>query len=535
MKYAILLSLSLSLALFSCIPSDKEQDATEDIIVGEGPVVVSFKNSLDIDTNFKSFSARANDSTSTYRIDIATLFYDDTQAALNNFSDKQDLPFETLRVTPTKDLLIFKHAINYFDDEEYLLQKGDSVQIEYSNKRPKIIIQNRKILKYDIGFDSLVRSYFKKDEYSPKGKYSNARSLARIEFMSNKKIQDKYKNLTYKQRGENNHRLTSDVRSRFYQKTKNYLSKENSLLDSLKSIKEISTVPYQFYKERNKYLVHLLDLQTAHLTKPQITAILEEHQPNRFGYPDIYYQQFLEAASGKYFEEKADFVDNARPSPLDYKKVFDQIATSSLLPEKDRNYLLTKEIKRIQGTFSHDDFITYFKKYEAKVKDTSLVNAVREDFALEFDDRRSETTSVVLTDLAGKKLTLDDVKAKHRGKVIYVDFWASWCMPCREAMPASADLRKALKGKEVVFVYLSIDGSITPWKRASTAENLDKYPDNYLVVNSKTSEFLKQNKLSEIPRYMIFDKTGRLTHANASRVESGGTGLLLTQLADKPK
>lgn len=198
------------------------------------------------------------------------------------------------------------------------------------------------------------------------------------------------------------------------------------------------------------------------------------------------------------------------------------------------DYLLTKVIKRIHGTFSHEDFLTYFKLYEGKVKDTSLVNSVREDFALEFDDRRSETASVVLTDLTGKKLTLDDVKARHKGKVIYVDFWASWCGPCREAMPASADLRKTLKDKNVAFVYLSIDGSIKSWQKASEAERLSNYADNYLVVNTQTSTFLKQNKLSEIPRYMVFDKTGRLTHAKAPRVESGEVGLLLSTLADKP-
>ncbi|MBU1822409.1 MAG: TlpA family protein disulfide reductase [Bacteroidetes bacterium] len=312
------------------------------------------------------------------------------------------------------------------------------------------------------------------------------------------------------------------------------MKKENSLLDSLKSIKEISLVPYHFYKERNKYLGHLLDVQTDHLSRPQITAILKEHQLNRFGYPDIYYQQFLEAVGEKYIEEKVGFIDDNKPSERDYKQAFRQIDTSSLFPEKDRNYLLTKEIKRIHGTSSHDDFITYFKLYEGKVKDTALVNSARKDFALEFDDQRSETASVVLTDNNGKKLTLDEVKAKHKGKVIYVDFWASWCGPCRQAMPASADLRKALQSKNVVFVYLSIDGSITPWQRASTAENLAKYPENYLIVNSQTSDFLKQNKLSEIPRYMIFDKTGRLTHARAPRVESGEVGLLLSALADKP-
>lgn len=534
MKTTLFLLLSMSFALFSCVSDDKEDDGLENIVVGEGPVVVSFKNPHDIDTRLHFFRAESKDTTWIGKMELATLFYDNTQSTLNAASDKPILVSDTLTLTPGKDFLIFRHSVNYFDANEYVLQKGDSVQVEYKHKRPQITLKNRKILRHDSDFDSLARSYFKQDEYSPLGKYREAYGLAMSAFFSNKAALSENESLTTNQRTNRNLRLIADVRNKLYAKTKTYLSKENSLLDSLKSIKKLSTVPYHFYKERNKYLGHLLDLQTDRLAKPQITTILNGHQENRFGYPDIYYQKFLEAVSDKYIEEKVDFVDNNKPSPLDYRQVFDQVDTSSLFSEKDRNYLLTKEIKRIQGTFSHDDFLTYFKKYEAKVKDTSLVNSVRNDFALEFDDRRSETASVVLTDLGGKQLTFDEVKARHKGQVIYVDFWASWCGPCRGAMPASADLRKALKGKDVVFVYLSIDGSITPWKKASTAEKLANYSENYLIVNAKTSDFLKQNKLSSIPRYMIFDKTGRLTHANAPRVESGGVGLLLTTLADKP-
>lgn len=534
MKTIFALSIIASFGLFSCNPASQQDPDFEGTPLKDGPVVLSFKNPQDVETHFTFFSASKNDSTWIGKMPLATLFYDNTQTSLNNFSDKPDLVFDTLTINPAKDFQIFRHLVNYFDVNEYVLQKGDSVQIEYKNKKPQLTFQNRKTLKYDTDFDSLTRSYFKQDHYSPLGKYLDARAFALSTYMSTKKVINENNTLAYSKKSERNLRFVADFRNKIYAEAKSYLRKENGLLDSLKSIKELSAVPYYFYKERNKYLGHLFDVQTDHLAKPQITAILREHKVNRFEYPDIYYQQFLEAIGEKYVEEKVDFLDDNKPSPRNFKQVFDQIDTSTLFPEKDRNYLLTKEIKRIHDTFSHDDFITYFKKYESRVNDAILVKSVREDFVLEFDDRRSETASVVLTDLKGQELTFDDVKSRHKGKVIYVDFWASWCGPCREAMPASADLRKVLKGKDVVFVYLSIDGSIKPWQRASEAEKLGNYAENYLIVNSQTSDFLKQNKLSEIPRYMIFDKTGRLTHANAPRVESGKAGLLLTTLAAKP-
>src|SRR5690606_10812306 len=117
------------------------------------------------------------------------------------------------------------------------------------------------------------------------------------------------------------------------------------------------------------------------MTRPQITAVLKKHQPNQYGYPDIYYQQFLEAVEQKYIVEKTDVtIDKEGYTNQDFKSFFHQIDTSTLFPKKDRDYLLMREIGRIGNNYSHDDFITYFKKYQTKVKDTSLVKSVREDF-----------------------------------------------------------------------------------------------------------------------------------------------------------
>jgi thiol-disulfide isomerase/thioredoxin len=144
-----------------------------------------------------------------------------------------------------------------------------------------------------------------------------------------------------------------------------------------------------------------------------------------------------------------------------------------------------------------------------------------------------DSSAVQLIDPAGAKLTLDDLKKRHAGKILVVDFWASWCGPCRETMPGAKKLIEAMKGKDIAFVYLSIDKDASRWTKASNEEKLDTYAENYLVTNQNSARFLKEQNLTFIPRAMIFDKAGRLMVPNG---HLGGMDQLeqFTKLAAKP-
>ena len=116
----------------------------------------------------------------------------------------------------------------------------------------------------------------------------------------------------------------------------------------------------------------------------------------------------------------------------------------------------------------------------------------------------------------GQKITLAKLLAEHRGKVIYLDFWASWCAPCLMEMPASAALRQYYHGKPVTFLYLSIDEDHQDWQRA-TAQFLPKTAPHYRFTNHKTAQFLKRFAVTSIPRYILLDKYGIMRYAEALR------------------
>src|SRR5690606_14264937 len=100
-------------------------------------------------------------------------------------------------------------------------------------------------------------------------------------------------------------------------------------------------------------------------------------------------------------------------------------------------------------------------------------------------------------------------------KVIYVDLWASWCMPCRAVMPASIDLRENYKDDPINFVYISIDSKYTDWEKASEDESLSDYENSFLLLSPKTAALPKEIALTTIPRYLIFNKKGTLVFDNA--------------------
>jgi thiol-disulfide isomerase/thioredoxin len=116
----------------------------------------------------------------------------------------------------------------------------------------------------------------------------------------------------------------------------------------------------------------------------------------------------------------------------------------------------------------------------------------------------------------GRKITLAQLLAQHRGKVIYLDLWASWCLPCLMEMPASATLRQHYQGKPVTFLYLSIDDDQQKWQRAM-AQLPSQTALHYRFTSHKTAQFLKRFAVNSVPRYILLDKYGIMRYAEAPR------------------
>ena len=125
-----------------------------------------------------------------------------------------------------------------------------------------------------------------------------------------------------------------------------------------------------------------------------------------------------------------------------------------------------------------------------------------------------------MIDLQGQTVSLANLK----GKVLYIDIWATWCKPCIAEFPFSKQLVRSFNGSNnVEFVYLSIDEDISKWKSFISRNpdlngfHVNQQPDN------KGADAWDILNLAGIPKYIIVDTEGNVVTMNASRPSDKAT------------
>ena len=167
-----------------------------------------------------------------------------------------------------------------------------------------------------------------------------------------------------------------------------------------------------------------------------------------------------------------------------------------------------------------NQFITRFNyadNYEAGLKemqDATDNYSLDAKYLDEFKTRKSAIPGqafppeVVLKDANGKVVDI----SQFRGKYVYIDLWASWCVPCIKEIPYLQELEKSCGRDDIVFLSVSVDQKKAAWDKKRTELKLH----GNQLWDSKDN-LCKSLNVTGIPFFIVYDKEGKLFHYNAPR------------------
>ena len=144
------------------------------------------------------------------------------------------------------------------------------------------------------------------------------------------------------------------------------------------------------------------------------------------------------------------------------------------------------------------------------------------------------SATFTFADLAGKSHSLGE----YRGKVVVLNFWATWCFPCREEMPMLNKLAPEFRGKSVEFLAVSLDDSASQPK---IPRFIEKKKISLPLFTGGTSKTLTQFELGNVvPATVIFDRDGLpvfriLGEASRKDIASRVEWLVSDRAGKKPK
>jgi thiol-disulfide isomerase/thioredoxin len=389
----------------------------------------------------------------------------------NNFKKN-----DTVVIHSTKSIVL-SHGYRLNQYSLYKFKPGDIVLFDYPNDYPICKILNREYSDIDLNFMTRL----------------NIKSKPIIDdflfFIENKRFRNQEEN--------KNAQLEN----------KNILLNKESKFDSLKKSNAINGEIYSLIKQDFNYSITDITSKSNNVLSSNLNLSLPNGRTmlsNKFD--SIYKPSLVKGGHSRFIDSRIQF---------------DKLIKVKNISSKNKDYLLYKYMVGIITNFSSDDVKNYYKVFEKQIADKKIVEILNDKYLFDLNNNVENKNTIPLIDRRKEKFELNNlIKTKYKNKVIVVDFWASWCMPCRKAMPSSKQLRKEYKNKEVVFIYISVDKEFDKWEMASQKESLFLDKNNFMALNYPNMLFYKEMQLNAIPRYLLYNKKGELVHKNAPSPDS---------------
>lgn len=216
------------------------------------------------------------------------------------------------------------------------------------------------------------------------------------------------------------------------------------------------------------------------------------------------------------------------------KRLKDEGKTSTSSIDISMNYITSNRLKAVYfmsglGNYrTYEDFSKEYEKY-GKLLWSEKQKSTIEAFVIEKKKhmRGAQAFDFTYHDMNGKMVSLSDFK----GKVVLVDVWATWCGPCKEQIPHLLKLEQELHGKDIVFMGVSVD---TPDKKEAWMNMVNEKGLKGIQLFAggfSGTKICTDYKITGIPRFMIFNKEGKIYSVNAPRPSDPELKAILIELA----
>jgi len=207
--------------------------------------------------------------------------------------------------------------------------------------------------------------------------------------------------------------------------------------------------------------------------------------------------------------------------------------------EGDMSLVLAAQINAIHSFFSHPDiaeFMVYdhiktsimvggpgaidqfYDHFIEHSNHQEYINDLRASMARWEQIRKGvEVPDFAFENADGETVNLSQL----RGKLVYIDVWATWCGPCLREHPHWDQLVADFEGENIAFLAVSIDNSKDPWLRMLGEKTMAGL--HWFVENNWNSDFAQHFLVQSIPRFILLDEKGRVLEPSAAR-PSGNIG-----------
>ena len=400
-----------------------------------------------------------------------------------------------------------------------------------------------------------------------KGQFEFKVAIERPELFVVKVLSDKHKNEVRGERGlkrfylEKGDEISIKLEDDAYELLKpvdernNVLSKWNNVVDTIYSAGYNTHIDYktyfpllpEFVETVNKFkkeirtndadfneLMNLLVDTDLNVSALYFIYSMHSIHPTRDLYPDYYQyivneqapksERLLELPMGSeyirlYTLHAALTEIGDRKADADELK---ELALSKIESDLLKGYYLIEGLHRYR---SYDDSYMVYKK---EIAPYLLNNYLKEKVAaFEKTIREFEkgTPAIDFTgiDVNGKVHKLSD----YKGKLVYVDVWATWCGPCKAEIPALKALEEKYHDKPIIFLSISVDKSKDRSKWQAFVEDKELKGVQLIADDAFNSKVARAYKITGIPRFMLFDTDGNIITTDAPRPSDNNLETLL--------